>query len=98
MSTIDADEVRRVAGLARIALTDEEIQKFAAELDVITQAVAKVNEVAKPDIPATSHPIPLTNVWREDVVGECLDHDEVLQTAPQPDRGMFDVPKIIGEE
>ena len=98
MSTIDADEVRRVAGLARIALTEEEIRKFAAELDVITQAVAKVNEVAKPDIPATSHPIPLTNVWREDEVVKCLDHDEVLRAAPHPESGMFGVPKIIGEE
>lgn len=84
--------------MARIALTEEEIRKFAAELDVITQAVAKVNEVAKPDIPATSHPIPLTNVWREDEVGQCLDHDEVLRAAPHPESGMFGVPKIIGEE
>ena len=98
MSTIDADEVRRAAGLARIAPTEEEIRKFAAELDVITQAVATVNEVAKPDIPATSHPIPLTNVWREDEVGKCLDHDEVLRAAPHPESGMFGVPKIIGEE
>lgn len=98
MSTINADEVRRVAGLARIALTEDEIQKMASELEVIAEAVAKVNEVATPDIPATSHPIPLTNVWREDEVGSTLDHDEVLAAAPHPDRGMFGVPKIIGEE
>ena len=82
--------------MARIALTEEEIHKFAAELDVITQAVAKVNEVAKPDIPATSHPIPLTNVWREDEVGQCLDHDEVLQAAPQQTAVCSAYPRLSG--
>ena len=69
MARISTDEVTRVAGLARIALTPEEITRIAGELDVITEAVAKVSEVATPDVPATSHPIPLSNVWREDVVG-----------------------------
>ena len=84
--------------MSRIALTEQEIQKFAAELDVITQAVAKVNEVATPDIPATSHPIPLTTVGREDEIGPTVDHDEVLAAAPHPEAGMFGVPQIIGEE
>ena len=98
MSTIDVDEVRRVAQLARIALSEEEIKKMATKLDVIADAVATVSKVATPDIPATSHPIPLTNVWREDVVGQTLDHDEVLAQAPQPEAGMFAVPQILGEE
>ncbi|EFN93765.1 aspartyl/glutamyl-tRNA(Asn/Gln) amidotransferase, C subunit [Mobiluncus mulieris FB024-16] len=98
MSTIDAEEVRRVASLARIALTEDEIIKIAADLGVISDAVAKVSEVATPDVPATSHPIPLTNVWREDVVGPTLDHDETLAQAPHPEAGMFGVPQILGEE
>lgn len=98
MSTIDAEEVRRVAGLARIALTEDEITKIAADLGVISDAVAKVSEVATPDVPATSHPIPLTNVWREDTVGPTLDHDETVSQAPHSEAGMFGVPQILGEE
>lgn len=98
MSRISTDEVARVAALAHIALTPEEIERFAGELDVIADSVAKVSEVATPDIPATSHPIPLKNVWREDVVTETLDREEVLSQAPASDEGMFLVPQILGEE
>ena len=98
MSRISTDEVARVAGLARIALTPEEITKIAGELDVIATSVAKVSEVATPDVPATSHPIPLTNIWREDVVGPTLDRDEVLAQAPAAEDGMFAVPQILEED
>ena len=98
MSSISTEEVARVAALARIALTDEEIERLAGELDVIASAVAKVNEVARPDVPATSHPIPLTNVLREDVVVEGLDRDELLAAAPAAEDGKFLVPQILGEE
>ena len=87
-----------MARLARIALTDDEIERFAGELDVIATSVAKVSEVATPDVVATSHPIPLTNVWREDVVGETVDRDEVLSQAPASEDGMFLVPQILDEE
>ena len=98
MSRISTDEVARVAGLARIALTEEEITRIAGELDVIASAVATVSEVATPDIPATSHPIPLSNVWREDVVGPTLDRDEVMAQAPAAEDGMFMVPQILEED
>ena len=98
MARISTDEVARVAGLARIALTPEEIERFAGELDVIATSVAKVAEVATPDVPATSHPIPLTNVWREDVAGPTLDRDEVLAQAPAAEDGMFLVPQILEED
>ncbi|WP_076463267.1 Asp-tRNA(Asn)/Glu-tRNA(Gln) amidotransferase subunit GatC [Actinomyces mediterranea] len=98
MSRISTDEVARVAGLAHIALTQEEIERFAGELDVIATSVAKVSEVATPDIPATSHPIPLTNVWRDDVVARVVDRDEVLAQAPASEDGMFLVPQILGED
>src|SRR5699024_1816705 len=98
MSTINSDEVARLAGLARIDLGPEEIEKLAGELDVIVQAVATVSEVAGDDVPATSHPIPLTNVLREDVVGQTLPVDEVLAQAPAAEDGQFAVPQILGED
>ncbi|MCD4550237.1 Asp-tRNA(Asn)/Glu-tRNA(Gln) amidotransferase subunit GatC [Schaalia sp. lx-260] len=98
MSRMSTDEVARVAGLARIALTEEEIIRIAGELDAIASAVAKVSEVATPDIPATSHPIPLTNVWRADEIGPTLDRDEVMAQAPASEDGMFMVPQILEED
>ncbi|MDO4613100.1 MAG: Asp-tRNA(Asn)/Glu-tRNA(Gln) amidotransferase subunit GatC [Actinomycetaceae bacterium] len=98
MSTISTDEVARVAELARIALKPEEIERFAGELDVIATAVATVSEVATPDVPATSHPIALANVLREDVAGPTLDREELLASAPQAEDGQFRVPQILGEE
>ncbi|MDO4666163.1 MAG: Asp-tRNA(Asn)/Glu-tRNA(Gln) amidotransferase subunit GatC [Actinomycetaceae bacterium] len=98
MSTISTAEVARVAGLARIALTDEEIERFAGELGVIADSIAKVSEVATPDIPATSHPLPMVNVMRPDEVCPTLDRDEVLAAAPQSEDGQFKVAQILGEE
>ncbi|SEA72332.1 aspartyl/glutamyl-tRNA(Asn/Gln) amidotransferase subunit C [Bowdeniella nasicola] len=98
MSTISSSEVARVADLARLALTDDEIERIARELDIIADAVAKVAEVATPDVPATSHPIALTNVMRDDVVGPTLDRDEVLAQAPASEDGGFLVPQILGED
>ena len=71
---------------------------MAGELDVIASAVAKVSKVATPDVPATSHPIALTNVMRADVVVPTLDRDEVLAAAPASEDGKFLVPQILGEE
>ena len=87
-----------MAALARIALTPEEIQRIAGELDLIATSVAKVSEVATPDVAATSHPIPLTNVWREDAIGQTLDRDEVMAQAPAEHDGMFLVPQILEED
>ncbi|MDY5585613.1 MAG: Asp-tRNA(Asn)/Glu-tRNA(Gln) amidotransferase subunit GatC [Arcanobacterium sp.] len=98
MAGFTKEEVARLAGLARIALTEEEIARFALELGAIADAVAKVSEIVSEDIPATSHPIPLANVWREDVVGEGVDRDEVFAVAPAHEDGKFSVPQILGEE
>lgn len=98
MSRFSAEEVARVAALARIALTEEEIQRLAGELDGIATSVAKVSEVATDDIPATSHPLPLTNVMRPDTVGPTLDRDEVLAAAPSAELGQFQVPQILEED
>ncbi len=98
MSSFSVDEVKRVADLARIALTQEEVERLAGELAIIAESVAKVSEVATPDVPATSHPIPLTNVMREDAIVPTLDRDEVLAAAPSAEDGKFAVPQILGED
>jgi aspartyl-tRNA(Asn)/glutamyl-tRNA(Gln) amidotransferase subunit C len=98
MSSLSRDEVARVAGLARIDLTSEEIDRLAGELDVIVESVARVSEVATPDVPATSHPLPLTNVFRPDVPEQPLTQDQALSGAPASEDGKFLVPQILGEE
>lgn len=84
--------------LARIQLSDDEVQRLTGQLDAIVDNIAKVSEVATPDIVATSHPIPLNNVFRPDVVGVTLTRDEVLQNAPDQADGRFRVTAILGEE
>jgi aspartyl-tRNA(Asn)/glutamyl-tRNA(Gln) amidotransferase subunit C len=98
MSTISSAEVARVAGLARIDLTPDEVVRLAQELEVIVSAVAKVREVATPDVPATSHPLPIVNVFREDVPIVGLPVAQALAGAPASEDGKFLVPQIIGEE
>ena len=98
MSTISRDEVARVAALARIDLRPEELDRLSGELDVIVDAIAKVSEVATPDVPATSHPLPLTNVFRDDIPQPALPVADVLAQAPSAEDGRFAVPQILGEE
>ena len=98
MPSIGRDDVARLADLARIQLTDEEIDRFAGEFDSIMDAVASVSEVASEDVPATSHPIALTNVFREDVVETTLTQEQALAGAPEAQDGRFAVPQILGEE
>ena len=94
---ITRDEVAHLARLARLAVTDEELDVFAGQLDVILGAVARVQEVAAADIPPTSHAVPLTNVFRADVNVPCLPRDEVLAAAPAAEDGRFRVPRILDE-
>ena len=99
MSIFSKDEVAELADFARISLTEEEIEQFANELTTISDAMKAVADVANSDIPPTSHPIPLHNVWREDVVtDEKLDLDEVFASAPSHEDGKFAVPQIQGED
>lgn len=97
-STFSTDEVARVAGLARIALTPDEARAIAADLDVISTAVARLSEIATPDVPATSHPIPMTNVLRPDTVTATLDPAAALAGAPAAEGGRFVVPQILEED
>lgn len=98
MSEITPDTVRHLATLARIALTEQEIQRLTGELGQIVDSVAKVAEVATPDVPATSHPVPLGTVTRPDVVGETLTPEQALASAPEAEAGQFKVTSILGEE
>ena len=98
MSAISREEVAHLARLSRLAVTEEELDRFAGQLDVILQSVARVGEVAADDIPPTSHSVPLTNVYRDDVVAPSLTQSEVLSGAPDQAEGRFRVPRILDEE
>ncbi|HCS62459.1 MAG TPA: Asp-tRNA(Asn)/Glu-tRNA(Gln) amidotransferase subunit GatC [Microbacterium sp.] len=98
MSEITPELVRHLGVLARIQLNDDEVSRLTGQLDAIVDNIAKVSEVATPDVVATSHPIPLANVFRPDVVGETLTHEQVLQNAPDSVDGRFRVTAILGEE
>lgn len=98
MSTISRDEVAHLAMLARLAVTDAELDVFASQLDVILQSVARVGEVAADGIPPTSHSVPLTNVYRDDEVRPGLGQAQALAAAPAAEGGRFRVPRILDEE
>lgn len=91
-------DVARLGELARVRLTEEELAILAPQLDVILASVARVAEVAGADVPPTSHALPLTNVFRQDVVTESLPAAAVLAAAPSAEDGRFRVPRILGEE
>lgn len=90
--------MRHLGVLARIQLSDEEVERLTGQLAVIVDNIAKVSEVATPDVPATSHPIALQNVYRPDRVGDMLTVEQVLQNAPDAADGRFRVTAILGEE
>ena len=98
MPAITRDEVAHLARLARLDLTEDELDHYAAQLDVILASVARVSEVAAADVPPTSHAVPLVNVMRPDVVRPGLTHDEALAMAPAAEAERFRVPRILDEE
>jgi aspartyl-tRNA(Asn)/glutamyl-tRNA(Gln) amidotransferase subunit C len=95
---ITRDEVAHLAHLARLALSDAELDALATQLDVILGAVARVGEVAAADIPPTSHSVPLVNVLRPDQLRESLGAERALAGAPAAEDGRFRVPRILDEE
>ncbi|MFC4242808.1 Asp-tRNA(Asn)/Glu-tRNA(Gln) amidotransferase subunit GatC [Gryllotalpicola reticulitermitis] len=98
MSEISTELVRHLAGLARIDLSEAELESLTGELAQIVDSIAKVSEVATPDVPATSHPIPLSNVFREDEVRPSLTVEQALSGAPEREGDRFRVPAILDEE
>jgi len=98
VSEITPDLVRHLGVLARIQLSDHEVERLTGQLDAIVDNIAKVSRVATPDVVATSHPIPLENVFRPDEIGETLTQAQALQNAPDAADGRFRVTAILGEE
>ena len=98
MPEISRDDVAHLATLARIDLDDAELDHLAPQLSVILDSIKSISEVAADDVPPTSHALPLTNVFREDVVVACLTAEEALSGAPQVEDQRFAVPRILGEE
>jgi aspartyl-tRNA(Asn)/glutamyl-tRNA(Gln) amidotransferase subunit C len=98
VSEITPDLVRHLGVLARIQLSDEEVERLTGQLDAIVDNIAKVSEVATPDVVATSHPVPLQNIFRADVPQGVLTREQVLQNAPDASSDRFRVTAILGEE
>ncbi len=98
MPDITREEVAHLADLARIDLSDAELDHLAPQLAVILDSIKSISEVAPEDIPPTSHALPLTNVFREDVRRPGLTAEEALSAAPQVEEQRFAVPRILGEE
>ena len=97
MPTISRDEVAHLARLARLAVTEEELDLFASQLEVILTSVARVGEVAAADIPPTSHAVGLTDVFRADVTRPGLTQQQALSGAYATEDGRFRVPRILDE-
>jgi aspartyl-tRNA(Asn)/glutamyl-tRNA(Gln) amidotransferase subunit C len=95
--TITRDEVAHLAHLARIDLTEAELDHLAPQLSVILESVAAVSAVAVDDIPPTSHAVPLRNVYRTDEVRPSLDPEAALAAAPEVEQQRFSVPRILDE-
>ncbi|MGH3515710.1 MAG: Asp-tRNA(Asn)/Glu-tRNA(Gln) amidotransferase subunit GatC [Pseudonocardiaceae bacterium] len=97
MPTISRAEVAHLARLARLAVTEEELDLFASQLEVILTSVARVGEVAAADIPPTSHAVGLTDVFRADVTRPGLTQQQALSGAYATEDGRFRVPRILDE-
>lgn len=96
--TISRQDVAHLANLARIDLSDEELDRLAPQLAVILDSVAKVSEVAADDVPPTSHAVPLVNVFRPDETRPGLSAADALAGAPDSGQQRFKVPRILDEE
>jgi len=97
-ASITRDDVAHVARLARLTLTDSELDLFTEQLAAVLDHARDVEALDVQDIAPMSHPLPLVNVLRDDVVGPTLDRDEVLAMAPAVEDHRFRVPAILGEE
>ena len=95
---ITREEVAHLARLSRLALSEDELDRFAGQLDVIIAAVARVQEVAADGIPPTSHAVPVTNVFRDDVIVPPLGAEAALDQAPAAEQDRFRVPRILAED
>lgn len=91
-------DVEHVARLARLELTDEEIELFRAQLSAVLERAQRIQSLDLEALPPTSHPIEMRNVWREDVVTPPEDADSILENAPEREDRFFRVPQILSDE
>ncbi len=97
MSSLSRDDVAKLAALARIEMSEEELVSLSSQFGMILDAVARVQEVNLEGVIATSHPQPIQNVFREDQVRPCLTPEQALSGAPAQEEQRFRVPQILGE-
>jgi aspartyl-tRNA(Asn)/glutamyl-tRNA(Gln) amidotransferase subunit C len=97
MSRISIDQVKHVANLARLAITEEEAEKFAKQLDAIITFAEQLNELDTENVEPTSHVLDIKNVLREDIPKKGLPREDVLKNAPEEKEGQFKVPSILGD-
>jgi len=97
VSKISRDEVAHLARLARLALTDDELDSYAGQLDAILGHVSQIQSVDVTGVEATDNPLKDVNVSRPDVVEPCLTQEQALAAAPRAEDGRFAVPRILGE-
>lgn len=93
---ISEKQVRHVAMLARLGLTDEQVDSLGVELNDILRQVDRISELDLSDVEPTAHAVPVTNVTRQDVVRPCLSREDALLNAPQQQDGAFLIPKFGG--
>ena len=89
---IDNEQLLHVAHLARLELREDEAERLGAQLNDILAAVSKVSELDLSDVPPTSHPLDVVNVWEEDEPRPCLSVEDALATAPEREGDFFKVP------
>ena len=89
---IDREQLLHVADLARLQLREEEIERLEGQLNDILEAVSKVSELDLSDMPPTSHPLQVVNVWEDDEPRPCLPAEEALANAPEREGDYFKVP------
>jgi len=92
MAEITPDDVRQVARLARLELTDDEVAKFQQQLSAILEAVSTVSELDLSDVPPTAHPLDIENAWAEDTPEPCLPYEDAFRNAPDSEDHLFKVP------
>jgi aspartyl-tRNA(Asn)/glutamyl-tRNA(Gln) amidotransferase subunit C len=97
MSSLSRDDVAKLAALARIEMSEEELVSLSSQFGMILDAVARVQEVNLDGVVATSHPQPIQNVFREDQVRPSLTPEQALSGAPAQEEQRFRVPQILGE-
>ncbi len=94
---IDKKQVRKVAKLSRLELTDSEIEEFTGQLGAILEYVEKMNKLDTKNIEPLAHCLPVSNVFRADVIKESLGTEKTLANAPKKDESYFLVPKILDD-